>query len=91
MIMIKQFSRMRMREHEVLISGLEDKRVTAVFQVLAMQSVMRYTSMYVRSCSTVDFQRQLLTHRTSRMPTHTTRQPQNITGVFKELRILTHY
>ena len=29
---------------------------TAVFQVLAMQSVMRYTSMYVRSCSTVDFQ-----------------------------------
>ena len=25
------------------------------------------------------------------MPTHTTRQPQNITDVFKELRILTHY
>ena len=26
-----------------------------------------------------------------KMPTHTTRQPQNITGVFKELRILTHH
>ena len=33
-----------------------DAASTAVFQVLAMQSVMRYTSMYVRSCSIVDFQ-----------------------------------
>ena len=38
------------------VDALHAKVSTAVFQVLAMQSIMRYTNMYVRSCSTVDFQ-----------------------------------
>ena len=46
------------------------------YQDLAMQSIMCVCSWFFS-----DTYYQLLTHRTSSMPTHTTRHTQNVTGV----------
>jgi len=40
--------------HTLHCKNLENHDI-AVFQVLAMQNIMRYASMFVRNCSATDF------------------------------------